>query len=194
MAFARNIINDWLPASAAVGVVLLTSIYAGTKYSEAATVIQEARRLGDGLCAASERAQADILDPSTAKAAKLENEDLHKRMEEANRPAIVQAELMAAAHQAGLTVEEVLPIPASNSSGDKSGLKYPCYRLLVQGAFSQIAEFMEICKTQRVPMRTISFRITSALDKQGRPGSALKADIAVESFISQFSSAEGGRP
>jgi hypothetical protein len=193
-----SILRDWLPAGAAVCAVVVSSGYAISRFSHASTRIHEVKRLGDGLCSISQRAQADFVDPAAAKAAQQENEDLLRRMEEATRPALVQAALMAAAHQAGLTIEEVIPmLPAQAGQGSaigKSSVKYPGYRVMVQGSYSQVADFMQLCRTQRVPMRTISFRITSSLDQKGRPTSGLKAEISVESFISNSPPAVGGKP
>lgn len=185
MASPMSILRDWLPTGAAICAVVVSSGYAISRLSRASARIHEVQRMGDGLCTISQRAQADFVDPAAAKAAQKENEDLQNRMEEATRPALVQAALMAAAHQAGLTIEEVIPtVLAQGNPNGKSSVKYPGYRVLVQGTYSQVANFMQLCRTQRVPMRTISFRITSNLDQKGRPTSGLKAEISVESFIS----------
>ena len=187
-----NIFRDWLPTAAALCTVLVTSGYAVSKYSQASGRIQEVQKLGEGLCASSERAQANFLDPTATNLAKQENEDLRRRMEEATRPAIVQGALMAAARQSGLSVQEVIPIVSSGGPGSKTAKKFPGYRVIVQGNYSQIADFMQLCQVQRVPMRTVSFRVASAVDQAGKPIKGLKAEIAVESFISAASS-EGGK-
>src|SRR5262244_147904 len=105
MANPLSILRDWLPAGAAICAVVVSSGYAISRFSRASTRIQEVQKMGDGLCSVSQRAQADFVGPAAAKAAEQENEDLKNRMDEATRPALVQAALMAAAHQAGLTIE-----------------------------------------------------------------------------------------
>jgi Tfp pilus assembly protein PilO len=173
--------KPWLTAAASVFAVVLALGYLISQQTRASAAVRELEELAFSLNKASDQARNGTLAPPQVKELEEQRQDLEKRMEESSKPGMVQAELMASARKAGLDVREVQPT-SPNFSGGPSGTKYPTYRVRVQGAYSQVAEYMQLCKAQRVPARPTGFRVTPVLQEDGRRGLGLCAEITMEVF------------
>ena len=62
--------------------------------------------------------------------------------------------------------------------------------LMVLGTYQKIAEFMQKCGTQRIPVRVTAFRISHTGDKKAADPELLKAEITVEAFRASNASLE----
>ncbi len=182
MAIQNKRLQVWLAPTASLCFVALAAVFTFSKQRQAAANIRELQRGGADLCQAAERARTGFVPaPEAARIAEAAH-DLELRMAEAAQPGLVQAELMASARKAGLDIREVQPASPTHYAGKAAGPRYPSYRVSVQGGYPQIAEFMQICKAQRVPGRLTSFRLAPVVDETGKPINVLRAEIAVDAF------------
>jgi len=174
-------VKGWGPPVASVCAVILACGFALSKQNRAAAGIHELSLVGMSLSNAARDAQAGNMSQADTKVLESQRAELRNRMNEASKPGLVQAELIESARKTGLDVREVQPIAAS-TNGAKNVIVNPSYRVSVQGNYSQIAEYMQICKEQRVPVRPTGFRVNSALDDNGKPSRALRAELTMEAF------------
>lgn len=195
MSRAMNVFKPWFAPAISVCVVVLAAGYALSKQQRAAANIRELEHLAAQLSGVSGQAQASAMSPQDAKELRAQRQDLERRMEESAKPGMVQAELMASARKAGLDVREVQPIAAGSGANRAAGFRSSSYRVSVQGSYAQIAEYMQLCKAQRVPARPTDFRVSPALQDSGGRAAGLRAEITMEAFQPRpAESATGGKP
>jgi Tfp pilus assembly protein PilO len=178
----RDVLS-WLIPGASVCVVLLSAGYGFSKKGIAAEHIRDLSEVGTRLTEAADLVQLGAVRPDQALQIESQLKDLEQRMGESTKPGMVQGELVASARKAGLDLREVFPIAAMSGSPVKGIVSYPSYRVMVEGSYQQISEFLQACQSQRVPARATSFRIGPAVDEQGKPRAGLKADMVMESFV-----------
>lgn len=184
-------LRDWLPAMLSVGCLGVTAWYATTKQGRAAEQIRRLAGLGADLSQASTRALGGVISPQAAQELQKQLDDLEQRMAESNKPGLVQAALMASARAAGLEVREVQPVTAAKGPSPKgAGLVFPAYRVLVEGSYSQIAEYLESTKRQRLPARAVAFRVAVVTNEKGQVVKQLSAEITMEAFAPPIPTAE----
>jgi Tfp pilus assembly protein PilO len=185
MSRAIVLLKPWMVPTLSVCFAVLAGAYALSKQQCAGASIRELEQLAAELSGVSGQAQAGSVSPIDAEALRANRQDLERRMEESTKPGMVQAELMASAKKAGLDVREVQPISAHSSEKGAGTFRYPIYRVSVQGSYPQIAEYLHLCRAQRVPARPTGFRVgpTSASnDVSGGRAGGLQAEITMEAF------------
>ena len=67
---------------------------------------------------------------------------------------------------------------------------YPRYRVMVLGGYQKIAEFMQNCREQRIPVRVTDFRVSQTENQNFVDPELLKAEITVEAFRASTASLE----
>ncbi|MCG8406445.1 MAG: hypothetical protein MI923_14705 [Phycisphaerales bacterium] len=171
-------LKDWSPAAAAFCVVILAAVYAFSRQAEVAAEIREMDHLALTLTDTATDARRGTLSPEEIKEIQLQREDLETRMEDSRKPGIVVPQLSEAARSTGLLVLEIHPVKKRNRGQLRKGApEYPHYEVLVQGSYQQIADYMQGCSKQRIPVRVIGFRIDRVEEASG-----LSAEIKVEAF------------
>lgn len=174
----RMRIQVWVPPVLAISAVLASANYGFSKRGIAAERVQELQQIGSRLSQASELVTLGTARPETLEEIKSLRQDFELRMSESIKPGVVQGQLVASARSTGLELREVQPVT------DLPGVQvFPAYRVSVEGSYRQISEFMQACKVQRVPARVVSFRVSPAVDAQGKPKGPLKAELVMESFV-----------
>ncbi len=176
-------VSSWLGPIASVCAVLLSAGYGFSKKGLASEQIRDLSEVGTRLTEAADLVQLGAVRPEQAAQVENQMKDLEQRMGESCKPGTVQGELVASARKAGLDLREVQPMATSMGSPTKGVVTYPSYRVMLEGSYRQISEFLQVCKTQRVPVRATSFRVVPAVDEQGKPRAGLKADMVLESFV-----------
>jgi Tfp pilus assembly protein PilO len=183
-----------LPAFAAAGAVVLATGFALSRKAHAAQGIRQASELGDSLSAVASIAQDRTLDQVDLRHLEALEKDLQARMADAREPSLVQAELMQSAGKAGLVLRETRPLPEVNRPGGKeSSAGYLRYRVSVTGTYRQIAEYMQLCSRQRLPVRAVEFQVRPVEPGEWTEDVALIADITVEAFRPPDSTAKEDR-
>jgi len=175
-------IKSWLPPLVGLGIVFVSAGYAWSIKTSAAKEIGQLRELGSTLDSAAQNVSSTMLSPEDARKLDEKEADLRRRMEDVKKPGLVQAELMASARKAQLDVREIQPIAASGKPMGAALSSCPNYRVSVAGTYQQIAEYMQMCKFQRLPVRVIGLHLGRQADEKGRPAERLTADITVEVF------------
>lgn len=174
-------LKAWLPPLAGLCVVFISAGYAWSLKTTAAHELDQLQELGSNLDTAAQDVGAKMLSPEEARKLEEKEADLQRRMEDVKKPGLVQAELMASARKAQLDVREIQPIAVTKTAGAATP-SCPNYRVSVMGSYQQIAEYMHLCKTHRLPVRITSLRMGRQMDEKGRPADQLTADITVEAF------------
>ncbi len=176
-------VKSWLGPVASVCAVLLSAGYGFSKKGLASEQIRDLSEVGTRLSDAADIVQLGAVRPEQAAQVENQMKDLEQRMSESCKPGTVQGELVASARKAGLDLREVQPVASQLGTSTNGVVTNPSYRVMVEGSYRQISEFLQVCKTQRVPARVTSFRVVPAVDEQGKPRVGLKADMVMESFV-----------
>jgi hypothetical protein len=174
-------VKDWIPAGLAIIAVLITAAYAVVKQTHAAEGIRDAGNLSAVITEASALAQRTVLTAAEIAELEARRSDLEQRRQDAGKPGFIVAELTEAARNGGLLVQGIQPI-AEQEKGSQDSPRCPQYRIRVQGAYGPIAEYMDRCKQQRIPVRVREFRLGRAAGSEAAAPGALVADIVVEAF------------
>lgn len=183
MRETRGYIKDWGSPILAMSALLLTAIYAVTKESRAAEGIRHANDLASALSQAAATVGQTTLSPEQIEELERQRDDLRKRVEDTGKPGCIAAELTETARKAGLVVRGIQPLDGTPQlAGQMPQTSSPVYRIVVEGAYSRIGEYMDACKRQRLPARTRQFRITRVKDGEIAGQVTLKAEIVVEPF------------
>lgn len=180
----------WLPPLAGLCIVLVSAGYAWSLKTSTAQDIDQLRELGATLNSAVQDAQGTILSADECRQLEEREKNLRQRMEDVKEPALVQAELMASARKAQLNVREIQPIASAKTPG-MAEPSCPNYRVSVVGSYQQIAEYLHLCGSQRLPTRVTGLRIGRVADNNGRLSDTLTADITVEAFEPPIAKKEG---
>lgn len=176
-------LRKWLPCTGGVLFVFGAICFAASRLAATRQDISELTALSAQLGEAARVMCASTMAPEKSDELQAQQEDLRQRVREAGMPALVQAELMSTARTAGLDVKEIQPVAAPGQGRDKGGeASGSGYRVQVSGSYQQVAEYMLICRRQRLPARVRAFRIIRPLTEDGRPAPLLTADITLESF------------
>ncbi len=184
MASVRSIMKDWLPSLASVAAVLLTATYAVTRQSRAAEGIQDANQLAATLTNTATLAAETTRSPQEIQELADRRADLERRMQDALKPGTVVSALAELAGKAALTVHEIQP--KADSIGQRSDLTspaYPAYRILVQGSYAAIADYVERCKEGTIPARVRELHVFRDRTTGEHTEDGLMAEIVVETFI-----------
>jgi hypothetical protein len=193
MQGVQNHIREWATAVLAVGAVLLTAVYAVTKESRAADGIRDARQLAATLTEAATSVSRTTLTPEQIEELKRRQTDLATRAADTKKPGCVAAELTETARKTGLVVGGIQPIEDAPQAGARSEKSLNLgYRILVEGTYSQIGEYMDACGRQRLPAHTRQFRITRVNNELTDGEVILKAEIVVEPFCPTDEMRESG--
>lgn len=184
MASVRSIIKDWLPPVASVAAVLLTATYAVTRQSRAAEGIQNASQLAATLTDTATLAAETTRSPQAIQEMADRRTALERRMQDALKPGTVVSALADLAGKASLTVHEIQPKAETGQPSDQTSPVYPAYRILVQGTYAAIAEYMERCKEDSIPARVRELHVFRDRAATGEhPEDGLMAEIVVETFV-----------
>lgn len=180
----QDSLRRWLPAAAGIAAVAGAAALAVDRSRSTERRIAEVVTLADRLNDAASIVCASTAPPDESRKDLALQDDLRRRIREACMPGLVQAELMSTARKAALDVKEIQPVaPAMGLRGAENQATNPAYRVQVIGSYRQIADYMELCKRQRLPARVIGFRISRMNGEDGRPLPALTADITVEAYL-----------
>lgn len=195
MMFARDThIREWIPAGMAVAAVLITAAYAVTKTLHAQEGIRRAGNLASALSNTATTAESTTLTAEQIAELKTRRDDLEERVREAGRAGCVVAQLTETARAEGLSIQEIQPLHSTGRNGAaQETFAYPRYRIIVQGTYQQVAEYMDRCKSQRIPARVMEYRIARTASREASAGGQLTADIIVEAFQSQAGAAQPGK-
>ncbi len=179
-------LGDWLPAILSILAVVIAAGYAVTKTASAADEIREARELARTLGSTADQVAKSVITPNQIDQLKARRKDLEHRMMDARKPGLIVPELTDASRTIGLDIREIQPVRVNGpTAGREAEPRNPRYRIMVNGSYMQIAEFMELCEQQRLPARVKEFRLARrSKDDSGNPEKALTADIVVEVFQS----------
>lgn len=176
--------KDWLPAALSVLMLICAFTYAVTKQTQAAEGIREAGKLGTTLTASAHNVESGTMTPHEIEELGVREADLNDRMRDSLRPAIVVSELSGAARKAGLLVLEIQPRRASQGGpGPQQSSAYPQYQITLLGEYQKLASFMQMFRSNRIPVRVLTFRMTRQQDQAADIAKNLRAEIVVESFV-----------
>ena len=182
-------IKDWLPAVAGVGVAIAATVYAVARASEAAANIRQSNNLAAALSTTATGVEQGVMSPEDTDALQARRHDLVLRMRDSRKQIVPQ--ISEAARKAGLSILEIAPKLAVAQRGNSDDLaSYPHYRVMVLGTYQKIAEFMQKCGAQRIPVRVTAFRISQTKNKRAADSELLKAEITVEAFRAPKASLE----
>ena len=174
-------LKAWIPPLAGLCIVFVSAGYAWSLKTSAAQEINQLHELGTTLDSAVQSAQGVMLSPEDCRTLEKRESHLRQRIEDVRKPALVQAELMASARKAQLNVREIQPIAAAKTPGAEEP-SCANYRVSVTGSYQQIAEYLHLCRSQRLPVRVVGLRMGRAADSNGQLTDTLSADITVEAF------------
>lgn len=180
----------WLPPLVGLCIVLVSAGYAWSLKTTAAQEIDQLQELGATLDSAVQSAQGIMLSPAECRQLEEREKNLRLRIEDVKKPGLVQAELMASARKAQLNVREIQPIAGAKTAG-AAVPSCPNYRVSVEGSYRQIAEYLHLCKNQRLPVRVTGLRMGRSADNNGQLSDTLTADITVEAFEPPVAKKEG---
>lgn len=182
-------IKDWLPAVAGVSVAIAATMFAVARASEVGANIRKSNSLAAALNATASGVAHGVIPPEEAAALQARQHDLVLRMKDSRKQIVPQ--ISEAARNAGLSILEIAPkLSAARSGKTKDLPDYPLYRVMVLGTYEKIAEFMQACRAQRIPVRVTAFRISQREDKNAADPESLKAEITVEAFRAPEASPE----
>lgn len=171
-------IKVWLPSLAGVCLVFISAGYAWSIKTSAAQEIDRLHELGSSLNSAAQDVRG-TLSPDEVKTLEDKQKDLRARMDDATKPGLIQAELLASARKVQLEIREIQPVAAGAKT---SGASTANFRVSVTGTYQRIAEYLQLCRSQRLPVRVTALRLIRRTDEKGRPLEKLTADITVEAF------------
>jgi hypothetical protein len=174
-------IRAWLPAALGILSVVGAGAFATLRQSRAADDIARLDGVGSELSKAAAHVQSAAMSPGAGRVIRARREVLTTRMQDAMKPGLYQAELVKAARDIGLSVREIRPEGQRHASPGEVRQDYPAYRVSVFGSYRHIAEFMESCKTLRLPARVRTFRVSAPTGQEQR-SDQLSADITLEAF------------
>jgi len=179
----RNHIGEWATAILAVGAVLLTAIYAVTKESLAADGIRDATSLATTLTEAAARVGQTTLTPEQIEELNRRQDALANRIADTRKPGCIVAELTETARKTGLMVVDIRPVEdAGHGGGQPEKTSSLGYRIVVEGTYKQIGEYMDACGRQRLPATTRRLHIGRISEEETDGLARLKAEIEVEPF------------
>lgn len=185
MASSLRVIKEWAPAVAALCAVVGATGYAISRQTNVAEGIQNMGSLATSLTQTASVVQGGVRTPEQITELDKQRQDLSRRRQDSLRPALVVPQLSEAARKAGLSVLEIEPMGNTRrgpTKADEGIPQYPKYRVLAQGSYEQIAEYMHGCRDQRIPVRVIGASISPNLNQNGSSGEGLRAEIVVEAF------------
>jgi hypothetical protein len=182
MSKSMKQLKAWLPPIAGICAVFISAGYAWSIKTSTAKEIGQLHELGTTLDSAAQDVNSTMLSPEEVRKLEHIEADLRHRMADVRQPGLVQAELMASARDSQLDVREIQPIAPTGKIAGAAAPACPHYRVSVAGGYQQIAEYMQKCKSQRLPVRVIGFRLGRPNDEKGRPTEKITADITVEVF------------
>jgi hypothetical protein len=183
MSKATNKLRQWWPLVGAIVALVIATSHIVSRGHQAARGIQKAKEIGANLCDAAQTVRETTLTPQEVEALTAKQAELQARMTEAGQPSLIQAELVKSAKEVGLTLREIQPLKAgpTGKAGSEAKGSSPQYRLLMQGSYPQIAEYLGRCATQRLPARVVGFDVRP-LPPAGEETTRLAADITVEAY------------
>ena len=182
-------IKDWLPAMAGVGVAAAATVFAVARASEVDANIRQSNNLAAALSTTATGVKQGVMSPEEATALQARRHNLVLRMRDSRRQIVPQ--ISEAVRKAGLSILEIAPELASAQSSKPGSLPdYPRYRVMVLGTYEKIAEFMQNCCGQRIPVRVTDFRISQTESNDSVDPEMLKAEITVEAFRASKASLE----
>ena len=184
-----RITRDWLPAVAGIGLAIAATVFTVARASEVGANIRQSNNLATALNATAEGVEQVIMSPEATAALRARRHDIVLRMRDSMKQIVPQ--ISEAARNAGLTILEIAPKIATARQGESNDPNdYPHYRVMVLGSYQKIAEFMQGCCEQRIPVRVTSFRISQTEDQNFVDPDLLKAEITVEAFRASKASLE----
>lgn len=179
---------------AAVCTVIVAFVFAINRTFEVSDEIRNMTELSDVLAAKAGDVQRETRTPEELEQIARDRSDFESRIEDSNKPSVVVSQLSEAARHARLQVLEIQPLAAQKAGmGNASVNPRPSYRVLVRGGYQDISNYLQSCRTQRVPVRVIGFEMSRFADE--RPdgsGDDLRADIVVEPYVQIANSTDGG--
>ena len=184
-----RMIKDWLPAVAGVGVAVAATVFAVARASDVGDNIRQSNNLAAALSTTATGVEQGVMSREETTALEAQRQDLALRMRDSRKQIVPQ--ISEAARTAGLSILEIAPKLAVSRPGKPKVLAdYPPYRVMVLGTYQEIAEFMQKCRGQRIPVRVTAFRISQSEDKNSAAAELLKAEITVEAFRATDASLE----
>ena len=178
--------KDWFPAIGALFAVMVGAAYTVAAAAQVSGNIQEMKHLGAALTDTATGVEIGVLSSEQIEIVQSRRRDLEGRMNDSHKQGLVVSQLSEAARKAGLAILEILPIRSSGAAVRHDDLRTsPIYRVSLRGKYRQIAEYMQNCTGQRIPVRVIGFRITPVQPENGQGrAEILRAKITVEVFLS----------
>ena len=173
--------RQWFPVVVSAAALSLAMLYGLSRKTHATEGIQEMGNLGTTLSDTAQLVRDGTRSPEDRLRLAAEKSDLQKRMTDSLEPSLVQAELMKTAQQAGLVLREIQPV-REQIAGANAPAGCPRYRILVNGSYPQIAEYMQLCGQQGLPARVTEFSVRPVAEPAGGLGAGLTADLTVEAF------------
>lgn len=181
--------KEWLPAVAGVGVVVAATVFAVARASDVSANIRQSNILAAALSTTATGVEQGVMAPEDAAALQARRHDLLLRMRDSRKQIVPQ--ISEAARKSGLIILEIAPELATAQRGRSDGISYyPRYRVKVLGSYQIIAEFMQKCCKQRIPVRVTAFRISEAKGNNAVGRDLLRAEITVEAFRASNASVE----
>lgn len=181
--------KDWLPAAAGIGLAIAATVFAVARASEVGAHIQKSNNLAAALNTTAKGVEKGVMSPEQTATLQARRHDLVLRMRDSMKQIVPQ--ISEAARNAGLKILEIAPKLTSTNQGKSNDPNdYPHYRVMVLGSYQKIAEFMQSCCEQRIPVRVTNFRISQAKDQYSAEPDLLKAEITVEAFRASKASLE----
>ena len=173
--------KDWLPAVIGIGVAVAATVFAVTRASELGADIRRSNNLAAALSTTADGVEQSVMSSDEAAALQARRHELVLRMRDSRKQIVPQ--VSEAARKAGLSILEIAPELAAAQPAGSHGLPdYPRYRVMVLGTYQKIAEFMQKCCEQRIPVRVTAFRISETKGNSSADPELLKAEITVEAF------------
>ncbi len=181
-----------LPAVGAICLVIAATVYALSRKAEVAEGIGEMRRLASTLNDSAQNAEREALSPDEIETLRSRHRELTERMRDSVKRGLVASQLSEAVREVGLSVLQIQPIASQSRQAPVAGtVDYPQYRVSMRGSYQQIAEYMERCSRQRIPVRVVGFHLGPADDSTARRLGVLDAQITVEAFHGSEANARG---
>lgn len=176
-------VREWLPALLGGFCVVVAVLFLLVNQGKARQQIVELRQAGENLIEAAQNIEMAAVTPDESQRLKAAGDELDARITTAMKPGLIQAELMETARRAKLDVREIQPVQAGARPPGDPSRNYPCYRVSVRGTYRQIAEYLELCKAQRVPARVKALQVSrDGPVGDAKPADSLAATITVEVF------------
>lgn len=185
----RKLLDGWLSAVLAVGLLVAAAWYAAASRSAASRQISQMHFVADSLSRTAEGAVRIVNNRGQIQRLESRRDELEMLMADSQKQGLIPPQLSEAARSQGLSVIEILPVI---QQGDAAARSMPRYRVMVQGDFRAIAAYMQGCLSLRIPTRVVAFDIRSAAsagntsDVSGR----LRATITIEAFMDLGSAAK----